>query len=143
MFLVEFDIQGIRRRYLLSLLFLLLVKVFIICLLLNHLSDSQSRLHISNPPLNFQNDLLKLQIKLYKKSAAQNPIMVPSSFRVESKLNRGWDGWMAPLTPWIWVWASSGSWWWTGKPGVLQSTGSQRVGHDWVTELIQLNHFVV
>ena len=36
---------------------------------------------------------------------------------------------------WTWVWASSGSWWWTGKPGVLQSMGSQRAGHDWVTEL--------
>ena len=80
MFLVEFGIKGTCRRYLLSLLFLLLVKVFVIFWLLNHLSDSQSLLHHSNPPLNFQNDLLKLQIKLYKKSAAQNPIMVPSSF---------------------------------------------------------------
>ena len=49
--------------------------------------------------------------------------------------DRGWDGWMASLTGWTWVWASSGSWWWTGKPGVLQSMGLQRVGHDWVTEL--------
>ena len=49
--------------------------------------------------------------------------------------NGGWDGWMASPTQWTWVWASSGSWWWTGKPGVLQSVGSQRVGHDWVTEL--------
>ena len=45
--------------------------------------------------------------------------------------DRGWDGWMASLTWWTWVWASSGSWWWTGKPGMLQSMGSQRVGHDW------------
>ena len=49
--------------------------------------------------------------------------------------NRGWDGWMASLTRWTGVWASSGSWWWTGKPGVLQSMGSQRVRHDWETEL--------
>ena len=35
----------------------------------------------------------------------------------------GWDAWMASLTQWPWVWASSGSWWWTGKPGVLQSMG--------------------
>ena len=49
--------------------------------------------------------------------------------------NRGWDGWMASPTPWTWVWASSRSWWWIGKPGVLQSMGSQRVGHDWATEL--------
>ena len=49
--------------------------------------------------------------------------------------DRGWDGWMASLTQWTWVWASSGSWWCTRKPGVLQSMGSQRVGDDWVTEL--------
>ena len=49
--------------------------------------------------------------------------------------NRGWDGWMASPTQWTWVWASSRSWWWTGRPGVLQCTGSQRVGHDWATEL--------
>ena len=49
--------------------------------------------------------------------------------------NRGWDGWMASPTQWTRVWVNSGSWWWTGKPGVLQSTGSQRVGHDWATEL--------
>ena len=49
--------------------------------------------------------------------------------------DRGWDGWMASPTQWTWVWASSGSWWWTGRPGVLQSMGSQRVWHDWATEL--------
>ena len=47
--------------------------------------------------------------------------------------NRGWDGWMASLTGWTWVWASFRSW--TGKPGVLQSMGSQRVRQDWATEL--------
>ena len=46
-----------------------------------------------------------------------------------------WDGWMASLTQWTWVWASSGRWWRTGKPGMLQSMGSQRVGHVWATEL--------
>ena len=49
--------------------------------------------------------------------------------------DRGWDGWMASLTRWTWVWVNSGSWWWTGRPGVLRFMGSQRVGHDWVTEL--------
>ena len=49
--------------------------------------------------------------------------------------NRGWHGWIAPLTQWTWVWANSGSWWWTGRPGVLQSMGLQRVGHNLVTEL--------
>ena len=49
--------------------------------------------------------------------------------------DREWGGWMAPPTPWTWVWASSGSWWWTGKTGMLHSIGSQRVRHDWATEL--------
>ena len=44
--------------------------------------------------------------------------------------DRGWDGWMASLTRWTWVWVDSGSWWWTGRPGVLQFMGSQRVRHD-------------
>ena len=49
--------------------------------------------------------------------------------------NRGWDGWMASPTRWAWVWVNSGSWWWTGRPGVLRFMGSQRVRHDWATEL--------
>ena len=49
--------------------------------------------------------------------------------------NRGWDGWMASPTQWTWVWVNFRSWWWTGKPGMLQFMGLQRVGHDWVTEL--------
>ena len=49
--------------------------------------------------------------------------------------DRGWDGWMASLTQWTWVWVNSGSWWWTGRPGVLRFMGSQRVRHDWATEL--------
>ena len=50
--------------------------------------------------------------------------------------DRGWDGWMASLTRWTWVWVNPGSWWWTGRPGVLRFMGLQRVGHDWVTDLI-------
>ena len=49
--------------------------------------------------------------------------------------DRGWDGWMASLTQWIWVWVNSRSWWWTGRPGVLQSIRSQRVGLSYWTEL--------
>ena len=48
--------------------------------------------------------------------------------------DRGWDGWMASPTQQTWVWASSGSWWWTGRPGVLRSMGSRRVGHEWAAE---------
>ena len=56
----------------------------------------------------------------------------------EKGMHRGWDGWMASRTPWAWVWVNSGSWWWTGRPDMLQFMGSQRVGHDWVTELNEL-----
>ena len=56
--------------------------------------------------------------------------------------NRGWDGWMASLTQWTWVWVKSGSWWWTGKPGVLWFMGLQRVGHDWATELNWVFHCI-
>ena len=49
--------------------------------------------------------------------------------------DRGWDGWMASPTRWMWVWVNSGRWWWTGRPGLLQFLGSQRVGQNWATEL--------
>ena len=49
--------------------------------------------------------------------------------------DRGWDGWMASPTQWTWVWINSRNWWWTGRPGMLQFMGSQRVGHDWANEL--------
>ena len=57
-------------------------------------------------------------------------------WRWEKKgMDRGWDGWMASPTQWTWVWVNFGSWWYTGRPGMLQSLGSQRVRHDWTTEL--------
>ena len=49
--------------------------------------------------------------------------------------NTGWGGWMASPTQWTWVRVNSGSWWWTGRPSVVQSMGSQGVGHDWETEM--------
>ena len=80
---------------------------------------------------------------------AEVPILWPPDERIDSlektlmlgktegrsrEEDRGWDGWMASLTEWTWVWASSRRWWRTGKSGLLQSTGWQRVEHDWVTE---------
>ena len=87
---------------------------------------------------------------------AETPILWPpdvkcwligkdSDAKIESKRrgdDRGWDGWMASPTQWTWVWVSSGSWRWTGRPGVLQSTGSESVRHNWASEQqtkIQLN----
>ena len=81
---------------------------------------------------------------------AETPILWPLMWRTDSlkrpwcwerlkagreRDNREWDGWMTSPTRWTWVWASSRSWWWTSRPGVLQSMGFQRVGHNWETEL--------
>ena len=49
--------------------------------------------------------------------------------------DRAWDGWIASLAWWTLVWVNSGSWWWTGRPGMLWFMGSQRVRHNWATEL--------
>ena len=55
--------------------------------------------------------------------------------------DRGWDSWMASPTRWTWVWVNSRCWWWTGRPGVLRFMGSQRVRHNWVTELYWMIYF--
>ena len=56
-------------------------------------------------------------------------------WRQEEKGMTGWDGWMASLTQWTWVWVNSRRWWWTGRLSMLQSMGSQRVRYNWLTEL--------
>ena len=79
---------------------------------------------------------------------AETPILWPPDAKnwligKDPDSGKGWrqedkgmtDGWMTLPTQWAWVWVSSRSWWWTGKPSVLQSMESQRVGHDWVTKL--------
>ena len=57
--------------------------------------------------------------------------------------DRGWDVWMASPTRQTWVWVNFGCWWWTGRPGVLQSMGSQRVRHDWATQLNWIPLYIV
>ena len=64
-------------------------------------------------------------------------------WRWEEKGMTGWDGWMASLTQWRWVWVNSGSWWWTGRPGMLQSMRSQRVRQDRATEQQQIPVFII
>ena len=67
-----------------------------------------------------------------------NSQLIEKSLILEKKAeeggNRGWNGWMASPIQWTWVWANTGRWGRTGKPGILQSMGSQRVRHDWATE---------
>ena len=54
--------------------------------------------------------------------------------------DRGWDPWMASPTQWTWVWVSTGRWWRTGKPGMLQFMGSQRIGHNWTITIVKYTH---
>ena len=84
--------------------------------------------------------MLKLKLPILWPPDAKNWLTGKDSdagrdWRRKEKGTTGWDGWMASLPRWTWVWVSSRSWWWTGRTGILQSMESQRVGHDWVTEL--------
>ena len=98
--------------------------------------SNQSILKEVNPEYSLEGLMLKLKLQYFghlmqRTDSLEKTLMLG---KIEGD-NRGWDGWMASLTRWTRVWTSSGSWWWTGKPGVLQSMGPQRVGHNWVTEL--------
>ena len=77
---------------------------------------------------------------------AETPILCPpdaKNWLIWDGDGRGWNGLMASLTRWPWVWVNSGSWWLTGRPGVLRFMGSQRVGHDWVTELNSIEGLIL
>ena len=102
--------------------------------------SNQSVLKEISPEYSLEGLMLKLKLRyfgnlMWRTGSLEKTLML-GNLKVRRKGDdREWDGWIASLTQWTWVWASSESWWWIGKPGVLQSMGSQRVGHDWVTEL--------
>ena len=102
--------------------------------------SNQSILKEVNPEYSLKGLMLKLKLQYFghlmqRADSLEKTLMLG---KIESR-RRGWQEmrWLDGITDswWTWVWASSRSWWWTGKPGVLQSMGSQRVGHDWTTEL--------
>ena len=102
-------------------------------------SDQSILMEIS-PEYSLEGLMLKLKLQyfvhlIWRTDSLEKTLMLDKIEGGRRRVNRGWDGWMASLTRWIWVWESSGSWWWTGKPGMLQSMGSQRVRLNWVTEL--------
>ena len=102
--------------------------------------SNQSILKEISPGCSLEGLMLKLKLQYFghlmqRVDSLEKTLMLEGLGAGGEGDNRGWDGWMASLTQWTWVWVNSGSWWWTGKPGMLQFMGSQRVGHDWATEL--------
>ena len=101
--------------------------------------SNQSIIKEISPEYSLEGLMLKLKLQyfghLMQRTDTLEKTLMLGKIKVGEGDDRGWDGWMASLTQWTWVWVNSGSWWWTGRPGVLQSMGSQRVGHDWVTEM--------
>ena len=102
---------------------------------------NQSILKEISPEYALKGLMLKLKLQyfghlIHRINSLKKTLFLGKNWRWEEKgIDRGWDGWMPQLTRWTWVWVGSRSWWWTGKPGMLQSMGSQRVGHDWAIEL--------
>ena len=102
--------------------------------------SNQSILKEISPEYSLEGLMLKLKLQYFghlmrRTDSLEKTLMLRKIEGRRRRDDRGWDGWMAPPTQWTWVWLNSGSWWWTGRPGVLQSMGLQRVGHDWATEL--------
>ena len=102
--------------------------------------SNQSILREISPEYSLEGLMLKLKLQylgylMRRTDSLDKSLMVGKLKAGGEGDDRGWDGWMASLTWWTWVWVSSGSWWRTRKPGMLQSMGSQRVGHDQATEL--------
>ena len=101
----------------------------------------QSILREISPEYSLEGLMLKLQLQYFghlmrRVDSLEKTLMLGGiGGRRRRGDNRGWDGWMTSLTWWAWVWVDSGSWWWTGRPGVLWFMESQRVRHDWATEL--------
>ena len=102
--------------------------------------SNQSTLKEISPEYSLEGLMLKLKLQYFghlmeRTDSLEKTLMLGKMKAGREGDDRGWDGWMASPTQWIWVWASSRSRWWTGKPGVLQSMGLQIIGYDGVTEL--------
>ena len=103
--------------------------------------SNQSILKEISPGISLEGIMLKLKLRYFghlmrRVDSLEKTLMLGGIGAGGEGYERGWDVWMASLTWWTWVWVKSGSWWWTGRPGVLRFMGSQRVGHDWATDLV-------
>ena len=102
--------------------------------------STQSILKEISPGCSLEGPMLKLKLQyfghlMWRADSLERPWCWKRLRAGREGDDRGWDGWMASPTQWTWVWVNSGSWWWTGRPGVLWFIGSQRVRHEWETEL--------
>ena len=102
--------------------------------------STQSILKEVSPEYSLEGLMLKLKLPYFghlmqRTDSLEKTLMLRKIKAGEEGDDRGWDGWMASPTRWTWVWANSGNWWWSRKPGLLKSMVSQRVRHNWVTEL--------
>ena len=101
--------------------------------------SKQSILKEISPEHSLEGLMLKLKLQYFGHlmwtDSLEKTLMEGKTDDRRRKGTRGWDGWNASPTQWTWVWASSASWWWTGKPGVLQSMGLQTVRQQWAIEL--------
>ena len=102
--------------------------------------SNQSNLKEISPENSLEGLMLKLKLQYFghlmgRANSFEKPLMLGTIKGRRRRDDRGWDGWMASLTQWTWVWVNSRSWPWTGRPGVLQTMGSQRVSQDRATEL--------
>ena len=107
--------------------------------------SNQSILKEINPGISLEGMMLKLKLQyfghlMWRVDLLEKTLMLGEIGGRRRRGRPGWDGWMASQTRWTWVWVNSRSWWWTGRPGVLQFMGSQGVGHDWA-ELNWTNQF--
>ena len=102
--------------------------------------SNQSILKEINPGCSLEGLMLKLKLQyfghlMWRVDSLEKTLMEGGMGAGGEGDKRGWDGWMPSRTRWTWVWVNSGNWWWTGRLGMLWFMGSQRVGHDWATEL--------
>ena len=102
--------------------------------------ETQSILKEISPGCSLEGMMLKLKLQyfghlMWRVDSLEKTLMLGGIGGRRKRGDRGWDGWMASLTRWTWVWVNSRSWWWTGRPGVLQFMWWLGVRHDWVTEL--------
>ena len=86
-----------------------------------------------SPEYSLEGLILKLNLQCFGHLMRRTDSLV-KTLMLGKEGSTGWDGWIASATQWTWIWSNSGRSWRTGKPGVLQSTESPRVGHDWATE---------